>query len=155
MAKGLDLSGIELPTKQTILPNSGGLDTAKASAELLGIDVISKPMAQDEMAELAFMEEKLEVMLHEATDPNAENPVHVAVNGVNQFFMRGVPQVVRRKYVGVLAGAKRGNITTPEITQNGERTAAIRKTQALAYPFSVIRDDNPRGASWLRGLLEG
>lgn len=155
MAKGLDLSGIELPTKQTILPNTGGLDTAKASAELLGLDVIDKPIAQDHMAELAFMEEKLEVMLHESTDPNAENPVQVAVNGINQFFMRGVPQVVRRKYVGVLAGAKRGHITTPEITQNGERTAAIRKTQALAYPFSVIRDDNPRGPVWLRGLMAG
>ena len=55
--------------------------------------------SMDRAAELKFMEEAVEVMVHDSTDPNAENPVLVAVNGVNQYFIRNQPQVVKRKFV--------------------------------------------------------
>lgn len=104
---------------------------------------------------LLFNEEMVEVMVHESTDDNAENPIFTACNGVPQYFYRGVPQQVRRKYVAILAACKEHNVTTPEYTaKDGSRAVGIRRTSSLKYPFSVINDKNPRGAAWLRSLLQ-
>jgi len=105
--------------------------------------------------ELIFNEELVEVMVHESTDDNAENPVFTACNGVTQFFYRGVPQQVKRKFVAILASVKEHNVTTPEYTgRDGGRAIGIKRTSSLKYPFSVISDKNPRGAAWLRSLLQ-
>jgi hypothetical protein len=107
-----------------------------------------------QLAELAFNEEFVEVMLHESTDPNAENPVFTACNGVTQYFFRGEVQTVKRKYVAILAAAKEHAIRTPEYTNSdGARATKITRTSSLKYPFSVISDKNPRGAAWLKALL--
>jgi len=104
--------------------------------------------------ELAFNEEVVEVMLHETTDPCAENPVFTACNGVTQYFYRGIPQQVKRKYLAILASCKEHGISTPEYAApDGSRAMGIRRTSSLKYPFSVISDPNPRGAAWLRDLL--
>ena len=104
--------------------------------------------------ELIFNEELVEVMLHESTDDNAENPVFTACNGVTQYFYRGVPQQVKRKFVAILACAKEHNVTTPEYTgSDGSRAISIKRTSSLKYPFSIISDPNPRGAAWLKALL--
>ena len=104
--------------------------------------------------ELIFNEEVIEVMVHETTDENAENPIFTACNGTPQYFYRGVPQQVKRKFVAILASCKEHTVSTPEYTQgDGSRATAIRRTSSLKYPFSVIHDPNPRGADWLRSLL--
>lgn len=104
--------------------------------------------------ELKFMEEFVEVMVHESTDPNAENPIYTACNGVAQYFFRGQVQKVKRKYVYILACAKEHGISTPEYTAaDGSRATGIKKTSSLKYPFSVIADANPRGATWLKSVL--
>jgi hypothetical protein len=105
--------------------------------------------------ELAFNEEMVEVMVHESTDPNAENPVFTACNGVTQYFFRGQVQTVRRKFLAILAIAKEHAIRTPEYTlADGSRGTKITRTSSLKYPFSVISDPNPRGAAWLKALLQ-
>ena len=105
--------------------------------------------------ELIFNEEFVEVMLHESTDENAENPVYTACNGVSQYFYRGVPQKVRRKFVAILASCKEHSVSTPEYTAgDGSRAMGIRRTSSLKYPFSIISDPNPRGAAWLKALLQ-
>jgi len=104
--------------------------------------------------DLIFNEEFVEVMVHESTDDNAENPIYTACNGVSQYFYRGIPQVVKRKFVAILASCKEHNVTTPEYTGgDGARAMGIKRTSSLKYPFSVISDKNPRGAEWLRALL--
>jgi len=104
--------------------------------------------------ELIFNEEVVEIMVHESTDTNAENPIFTACNGVTQYFFRGEPQSVKRKFVAILASAKEHNVTTPEYTQaDGARAVSIRRTSSLKYPFSIISDTNPRGGEWLKGLL--
>lgn len=106
------------------------------------------------LAELAFNEEIVEVMVHESTDPNAENPVFTACNGITQYFFRGQVQAVKRKYVAILAAAKEHAIRTPEYTTaEGVRATKIARTSSLKYPFSIISDPNPRGAAWLKALL--
>lgn len=105
--------------------------------------------------ELIFNEEFVEVMLHETTDENAENPVFTACNGVPQYFYRGVPQRVKRKYLAILAACKEHSVSTPEYTgSDGARAVAIKRASSLKYPFSVISDPNPRGAAWLKALLQ-
>ena len=131
--------------KQVVLPADGSI--REALDELKSIDVVHTDA-------LAFMEEKVTVMIHEDTDVNAENPVQIACNGINQFFFRGQPQEVKRKYVAILAGAKRTRISTPEITDaSGARTNAVRQASSLRYPFSVMHDPNPRGGAWLKNAL--
>lgn len=104
--------------------------------------------------ELAFNEEYVEVMVHESTDPNAENPIYTACNGVSQYFYRGQVQRVKRKYVYILASAKEHGISTPEYTAaDGSRATGIKKTSSLKYPFSIISDPNPRGPAWLKSVL--
>lgn len=108
-----------------------------------------------EAEELLFNEEMIDVMLHESTDPNAENPVFTSCNGVPQYFFRGQVQTVRRKYVAILAAVKEHAISTPEYTQaDGARATKIQRTSSLKYPFSIISDKNPRGAAWLRSLIQ-
>lgn len=104
--------------------------------------------------ELKFNEEMVDVMVHESTDKNAEDPVFTACNGVTQYFFRGRVQTVRRKYLAILASCKEHAIKTVEYTQpDGARATKIVRTSSLKYPFSVISDSNPRGAPWLRALL--
>lgn len=107
-----------------------------------------------QLEELRFNEEFVDVMVHESTDKNSEDPVFTACNGVTQYFFRGQVQTVRRKYLAILASCKEHSIKTVEYTQpDGSRATKIVRTASLKYPFSVISDPNPRGAPWLRGLL--
>lgn len=103
---------------------------------------------------LQFMEEPVEVMVHETTDKNAELIVQSWNGGRSQFFIRGQPQICKRKFVEVLARSK---ITAyrQEHYKDDNGADAIRNIPmtALRYPFSVIRDNNPRGADWLRAIL--
>ena len=104
--------------------------------------------------ELRFNEEEVEIMVHETTDKNAEDPVFTACNGTTQYFFRGHVQKVKRKYLAILASCKEHAIKTVEYTQpDGSRATKIVRTSSLKYPFSVISDPNPRGAPWLRALL--
>jgi hypothetical protein len=104
--------------------------------------------------ELRFNEEFVEVMVHESTDKNAENPVFTGCNEITQYFFRGQVQKVKRKYLAILASCKEHSIRTVEYTQpDGSRATKIVRTSSLKYPFSVISDPNPRGAPWLRALL--
>ena len=131
------------------LPSSGSIIREEQQ-----IEVVTQPIQNDYTAELAFMEEPVEIMVHESTDPNAENPIQVGCNGVNQFFFRGQQQTVKRKFVEILARAKPVSYMTHEVADmQGDRTTRITKASALRYPFSVVYDPNPRGATWLRAIL--
>lgn len=150
-----ELNTQELPLaqdKEVVLPPSGSI--AGALDELRTVEVHTQPLSTDYANALAFAEEKVTVMIHDDSDPNAENPVQVAVNGINQFFFRGQPQDVKRKYVEVLARAKRNRISTPEVTDgSGSRTNIVRQSSSLRYPFSVMFDPNPKGAMWLKNIM--
>lgn len=103
---------------------------------------------------LAFNEELIEVVVSPSTDRYAENPVYSAVNGRNQFFFRGQPQVVKRKFVEALARARTTAYTQDEfIDAKGNRAVRNIPSTSLAYPFQVLRDENPRGRDWLRQIL--
>lgn len=125
-----------------------------AGVNLIGAQAIVTaaidPLNKNYLDELAFMEEPIEIMVAETTDENAENPVQVGVNGVFILLERGKPTICKRKFADALI-VKGSKVTTPEIfNPAGERSRAIRQTSALKYPFTIVRDDNPRSREWLQ-----
>jgi hypothetical protein len=112
--------------------------------------------SQAKIERMKFMNEMVEIMVHESEDPQTPPLFQIGVNAIrSMWMMRGMPTVVRRCFVEVLARAKETKIRqiwetdpgTGYVTQK-DIPRAVRK-----YPFSVLRDDNPKGRDWLRQIL--
>ncbi len=118
------------------------------------IQIVDGPQWADKAAALAFNEEVIQIMVHESTDKNSSPLVDVYNNGIPQRFIRGQVQAVKRKYVEVLARAKPVGIRTSTAESgDGEIYNRIAKTSALAYPFSIVSDPNPKGPAWIKKIL--
>lgn len=118
------------------------------------IQVIDGPRASEKAEELAFMEEPVTVMVLESQNEFDHAIVTIGVNGRNQNFVRGQPITVKRKYVEGLARAKPVGYRNEEYTmEDGTRSFRYPKRTGLRFPFQIVRDDNPRGADWLRKIL--
>lgn len=120
------------------------------------LETTGGPLNSDYLAELAFMEEEVDVIVAESTNDNDENPVAVGCNGQFVYLLRGNPTRVKRKFVNSLI-VKTGRVTTPEIQVPGvgggtERSFAIRQNSAHKYPFSVV-GDSQKGMEWLTRRL--
>lgn len=106
-------------------------------------------------AEESFMSEVLTIMLLPTTDPQAPPYATPNVNGNGVVVHRGVPTDVRRYHVEVLARMKETRVTQ-DLTPNreGEITmASLRGSTGLVYPFTVLKDPNPKGGAWLANVL--
>lgn len=133
------------------LPTSGPLNlettVIEQNADIIGI--------KEKAEALAFNEEKIVIMIHESTDPNAENPVPLGNNGRMVYLNRGEEYRISRKYAERLCLAKAHGVRTAEVRDaNGDRTTKVVRTAALAYPFSVLQDNNPKGREWLQSLMQ-
>ena len=120
------------------------------------IETVEGPKAMDHAAEMAFMEEPVSIIVHESTDQNDPDPNPLLqVNGRTQYIVRGREQVVRRKFVEVLARAKKTGYTQSmrHDPVTGNVYQSMNPRTALRYPFSVIEDKNPKGHAWLRKVL--
>lgn len=118
-----------------------------------GVDVVDKPLPKGALELEAFMNEPVTILVNPATDPDEPRLVQVGVNGVNQFLPRGEQITVKRKYVEVLARAKRTNFSQTLDERLGEGMNHLKAMHLLRFPFSVIEDRNPNGGPWLRGVL--
>lgn len=119
-----------------------------------GIDVVDKPMPKDAFEMEAFMNEMITIVVNPPNDADEPMLVHVAVNGVNQFIPRGEAIAVKRKYVEVLARAKRTDFAQNLDERLGEQGFnQVRTMHSLRFPFSMIGDPNPKGGAWLTGVL--
>ena len=116
------------------------------------IEIVDGPNAMNWAEEMAFMEERVCVQVHESTDPNAEDPILVSVNGRNQFLFRGRETIVRRCFVERLARAKLTNYRQNLAEKDVDKYNRLFMATAVQYPFSVI-GDSPRGQDWLRKVL--
>lgn len=137
--------------KTIVVPATGSIDRDEI---VPGFEAVDGPKAMDKANELAFMEEMVEVVVAATTDKNAERFPHVAVNGVNQYFVRNEKMKVRRKFIEALARAKKTAVSTVAgKDQDGADTMNIAQSTGLRYPFSVVHDPNPRGHAWLEKVL--
>jgi hypothetical protein len=104
-------------------------------------------------AEEAFMNELVLIEVAESTDENQPNHVVLSVNAVTQPVFRGVPTLVKRKYVEVLARCKESKYSQHTTNPNEPDRIEMRQRTALAYPFQVLEDKNPKGKAWLAAVL--
>lgn len=155
-------------TRTTPIPTKGPSKQIDAGAEYLGqentgvigeinsvagIDVVDKPMPKEAFKMEAFMNEPVTIIVNPSQDPDDPKLVQVGVNGVNQFIPRGEPFVVKRKYVEVLARAKRTDFHQKLDERLGEAMNHLRSMHSLRFPFSVIEDRNRNGGAWLTAVL--
>lgn len=128
--------------------------TGPARIEAAEIEIVDGPDWKNRAETEAFFEEKIEIMVHPSTDKSAEQVVQVWNNGRSQFFIRGQTNTVRRKFVEVLARAKQTAYTQEEYVDHlGAKAIRNVPHTALRYPFSIVRDTNPKGADWLKKVL--
>ena len=137
--------------------NRVDVQTADGSSFSVSDDQISEaPAAAEfgrEMAEEAFMHEPVTVLLADTTDDNAPPHALFSVNGVTQPLVRGIPTVVKRKFVEALARCKETKYNQRHSNpMEPDRIEMISRT-ALAFPFQVIQDANPKGRAWLTAVL--
>lgn len=116
---------------------------------------IESPVTMKDAELEAFMNEPVMVTVLSSGKDNEMPYVQVAVNGVTQMFLRDQPIVVKRKYLERLARAKETGYDQTVDDRLGERMNTLHNRHSLRYPFQVNRDDNPRGAAWLRAILAG
>lgn len=116
-------------------------------------EAIDTPVTLADAELEAFMNEPVMVTVMSGGKDNEAPFVPVSVNGVMQMFRRDVPIVVKRKYVERLARAKEAGYDQTVDDRLGEKMNKLHQKHSLRYPFQVNRDDNPRGAAWLRSVL--
>jgi hypothetical protein len=114
---------------------------------------IESPVTLEDAELEAFMNEPVMVTVMSGGKDNEAPYVQVSVNGVIQMFKRDTPIVVKRKYVERLARAKETGYDQQVDDRLGERMNSLQSRNSLRYPFTVNRDDNPRGSAWLRAIL--
>ncbi len=119
------------------------------------IEMIERNLDSKLIEDEAFMNEPVTIMIADTTDENdADVLVQVAVNGRNQFFVRGQAQTVRRCFVERLARAKKTGYSQNLDERLGEdKFNRMRAHNTLRYPFTVLEDRNPKGGPWLKAIL--
>lgn len=149
-----------MATTKTLLEGKTQSGLVRPEIQVTEADRIEPVTANEDIAELAkrekaitnFMNEIVIVKLHKTTDKNAASHVILSCNGMTQPVFRGVPTPLRRKYVEILARMVESTYEQQTDDRDRERYTMI-ETAALAYPFEVIRDDNPLGREWLDHIL--
>jgi hypothetical protein len=118
------------------------------------VDEIEKVLDMSMADQLAFMEEPVTILVMSSGDTNEIPLVQVAVNGVTQFIKRDEPITVKRKYVERLARCKKTDFNQALDDSQGEQSFnVLTRRHSLRFPFSVIQDQNPKGAGWLKQIL--
>lgn len=103
-------------------------------------------------ADEVFMNEPVTIRVHATTDSNQPPHLIVNCNGVNQPIQRGVPTVVKRKYVEILARMKEVRYQQRFDPREPDRNEML-SSEGLSYPFDLVDDKNPRGRAWLQNIL--
>jgi len=155
--KELHMGDIPIAQGKTII------DPADYEGEIV---VAEHTTGNDYAAELAMNEEPVCIRIEPSAEKNASPYVPCWVNGQGpEVLMNGkwvsfqgylpvnVTLVVKRKYVAVLAGAKRDSVETTVIERDNEDPQNVvgRVTSAVCV-FSVLEDKNPKGGAWLTEL---
>lgn len=132
-----------------------------------GIQTVDTPLGNDHLSQLAFNEEPVKIIIH-AIGENPENAVFVQVNGrgaevlMNDKFVSmggylpcDIPVTTKRKYLEVLARAKKETINTDfgQNASSGEAFNTIKRRNALQHNFEVLEDKNPIGRAWLQSII--
>ena len=124
---------------------------ASEALEARAIEPVDRPVDKEKLANMAFMNELVEIYIQPTSNPNDAPVFEVGVNGRSEFFRRGETKTVKRMYVDVLASRK---VTTYTQERKCNKDGIWQDIQvprsAPAFPFSIVHDANPAGRHWLK-----
>ena len=126
------------------------LDSGANTEDLLAVDIDLK---QSELEELAFLEETMTIRLEYGSQESAVPAVSLSNNGQSVTIPVGVPVNIKRKFVGQLASAKTTNVQNNVVYIQDSVQNVVQRRSNQRFPFTVIRDPNPRGYDWLTKLM--
>ncbi len=110
--------------------------------------------AKEYLDELAFMEEKVQVVAHRGREKHAPLVLDFYCNGKPFWLRVEEPTWVPRKYVEIMARAQPMDVRTQIDDEQGEKPVnRIIRSSSAQYPFTVIEDKNPKGAAWLAKVM--
>lgn len=118
--------------------------------------VVAQPQdnQKDYDAAIAFMEEDLVILLSKPSEKNSAALIDLRVNGIVKWVRVGVPQVLKRKYVEVLARSQPWDVQTDVKQHAKHETNDVIRTPINKYPFSVMEDPSgARGMAWLQQVM--
>lgn len=138
--------------EKTISKTIGGMSTEVKVGSDQSIEIPTQDL-QKEIEVESFMNEIVTVEVAETTNENEPPTFVLSVNGIHQPVMRGQPIRMRRMFVEVLARCKETKYNQRQANPNQPDRIELAPRTALAYPFQVIEDPNPKGRAWLRAVL--
>lgn len=149
-AKELSTTDLEVGQRpKIILPDEGPI--VREAEEIVPVET---SIDQDYLKELAFNEEPVQIIIHPIPGKNPPKQVPLGVQGRDEWVPVNFPWILARKYVEVLARSKADMVNTIHDDANVEKPQnMIERTTSLKTPFSVLRDDNPKGGMWLAKIL--
>lgn len=139
-----------MPRKVKEQTNAGVMDLPPLKIDDIGapgkIDAVDGPLTMSGAALESFMNEDVEIYVHESNDENAGPFEYVGVEGRRQFVARGRKQVIKRKYVERLVRARKTTFTQ-DLTPKDETLNTVKPHSAPMIPFSIITD-TAKGKKW-------
>jgi hypothetical protein len=155
--EGYDTRDNEVGQSETrIMESTGPAELSLSPPEFKVVG--DKQYSPDKLATLAFMEEELTIRVMDSTNENDVYIPAVYNDGRAQYFVRNMEQTVKRKYVEVLARAKKTTYSQQKATNfNGDEYYKNIPHTALVYPFQVISDpsgvtQDSKGYQWLKAI---
>lgn len=159
----LDSRSIPIPQKP-VLKMPGIDESVERDSPIVQVET---PLMNDDLAKLAFAEEPMTILIHRSGEKFAPRSTdYIGVNGKGAemlfkngwvpigYLPRGQSVITKRKYVEVLAKSKTDHVTTSVIERDGEDPQNyVERATVTMTTFSVLKDDNPKGAEWLAQLL--
>jgi hypothetical protein len=115
-------------------------------------------ITDDYAAALAFMEEPVDILLHRGREKHAPTMYDFSIDGRAIWIRVDTPTTIKRKYLEIIARAQPFDVETEVDKNEGKGDNApvlnnIRRHQSSRYPFTVVKDSNPRGPAWLAQVM--
>ncbi len=130
---------------------------ARESLEPRQVEPSTRPVDKEWADMMAFNREKVTIRVLPTTEKNALRIIEVWNNGDRMAFPRDEDVTCERRFVESLCRAKRTTYTQRKVKddQSGVEQYMEVPSTAPEYPFTMVRDDNPRGADWLKSIRSG
>lgn len=154
---GRELHSADLPITQ---PSNVNLNLDADPADRAGDIILSSDemLNKDYLDELKFMEEPVTIVLHRGRERFSPNVHDFYVNGKPLWIPVDQPVQIQRKYLEVIARSQPFEVKTLVNKNEHQGEDAVvdnfaQRYQSAKYPFSVVKDDNPRGHVWLAKVM--
>lgn len=97
-----------------------------------------------------FMQEPVVIKIHKTTDKNEPPTVGLGCNGMQIYVPRERPVRLPRFFVENLARSQERIYRTERNPDpNADEGMFTKRHSGASFPFSVLKDDNPKGRAWL------